>query len=62
MSDFSTFCYYAIVSLAFVYLYMCTFFLACLAIDQKRIDAGRCLMTDVISGFHDDSGISAAAG
>ena len=35
-------------SLAFVYLYMCTFFLACLAIDQKRIDAGRCLVTDTV--------------
>ena len=37
----STFCYYAILGLAFVYLYMCTFFLAALTIDQMRMDAGR---------------------
>ena len=36
-----TFCYYAILGLAFVYLYMCTFFLAALTYDQKRIEAGR---------------------
>merc|ERR1719391_1846218 len=35
------FCYFAILSLSFVYLYICTFFLAALAVDQKRIDAGR---------------------
>ena len=38
---FRNFCYFAILSLSFVYLYICTFFLAALAIDQKRIDAGR---------------------
>ena len=37
-----TFCYFAILSLSFVYLYICTFFLAALAIDQRRMDAGRC--------------------
>ena len=36
-----TFCYYAILCLAFVYLYMCTFFLAALTFDQKRVEAGR---------------------
>ena len=35
------FCLFAILSLSFVYLYICTFFLAALAIDQRRIDAGR---------------------
>ena len=37
------FCLFAILSLSFVYLYICTFFLAALAIDQRRIDAGRCV-------------------
>ena len=40
---FRNFCYFAILSLSFVYLYICTFFLAALAVDQKRIDAGRWL-------------------
>ena len=31
--------------MSFVYLYICTFFLAVLAIDQRRIDAGRWLAT-----------------
>ena len=35
------FCLFAISSLSFVYLYICTFFLAALAIDQMRVDAGR---------------------
>ena len=39
------FCLFAIFSLSFVYLYICTFFLAALAIDQRRIDAGRWLAT-----------------
>ena len=41
----SDFCTYAILTLGFTYLYMCTFFVAALAIDQKRIDAGRCLVS-----------------
>ena len=41
ISYLSTFCYYAILGLAFVYLYMCTFFLAILTFDQKRLEAGR---------------------
>ena len=39
------FCLFAILCLSFVYLYICTFFLAALAIDLRRIDAGRCLTT-----------------
>lgn len=35
------FCQFAIPSLAFTYLFMCTFFLAALSLDQSRIDAGR---------------------
>ena len=39
--SFREYCQFAIPSLSIVYLFMCTFFLAVLAIDQKRIDAGR---------------------
>ena len=42
------FCQFAIPSLSFVYLFMCTFFLAALAIDQRRVDAGRFWMTMMI--------------
>ena len=42
------FCQFAIPSLSFVYLFMCTFFLAALAIDQRRVDAGRFWLTKII--------------
>ena len=57
----STFCYYAILGLAFVYLYMCTFFLAALTFDQKRIEAGR-WVEPMIWFWEVDAGTPSAAG
>ena len=48
VNDCREFCQFAIPSLSFVYLFMCTFFLAALAIDQRRVDAGRFWMTKII--------------